>query len=145
MSRNSLLEASEIWSLSDSNWTRTHSHLVHKRTLNHLAKLAKWLTSRFTLKRVRYMTRTHSQMHRTDKYSQHSSILWPVWLNGWVFLYQLSVVGSSPVAVTYLLCICIVNALPLEFWICIFLKFVSRLFALSLIHIDIIHEDTPEK
>ena len=25
----------------DSNWTRTHNHLVHKRTLNHLAKLAK--------------------------------------------------------------------------------------------------------
>ena len=28
----------EIWSLSDYNWTRTHNHLVHKRTLNHLAK-----------------------------------------------------------------------------------------------------------
>ena len=26
---------------SDCNWTRTHNHLVHKRTLNHLAKLAK--------------------------------------------------------------------------------------------------------
>ena len=23
-----------------------------------------------------------SQIHRTDKYSQHSSIIWPVWLNG---------------------------------------------------------------
>ena len=30
----------EIWSLSDCNWTRTHCHLVHKRTLNPLAKLA---------------------------------------------------------------------------------------------------------
>ena len=27
--------------LSDCNWIRTHNHLVHKRTLNHLAKLAK--------------------------------------------------------------------------------------------------------
>ena len=27
--------------LSDCNWTRTHNHLVHKRTLNYLAKLAK--------------------------------------------------------------------------------------------------------
>ena len=36
------------------------------------------------------MTRTYSQMHRTDKYSQHSSIIWPVWLNGWVFVYELS-------------------------------------------------------
>ena len=33
----------EIWSLSDCNWTRTHNHWVRKRTLNHLAKLAKWL------------------------------------------------------------------------------------------------------
>ena len=27
--------------LNNCNWTRTHNHLVHKRTLNHLAKLAK--------------------------------------------------------------------------------------------------------
>ena len=35
--------------LFDCNWTRTHNHLVHKRTLNHLAKqasLAKWLSVR---------------------------------------------------------------------------------------------------
>ena len=25
----------------DSNWTRTHNHLVRKRILNHLAKLVK--------------------------------------------------------------------------------------------------------
>ena len=30
--------------LGDCNWTRTNNHLVHKRTLNHLAKLAKWLS-----------------------------------------------------------------------------------------------------
>ena len=29
-------------------------------------------------------------MHHTDKYSQTSSINWPVWLNGWVFIYKLS-------------------------------------------------------
>ena len=34
----------EIWSLSDCNWTRTHNHLVHKRALNHLVKLTKWLS-----------------------------------------------------------------------------------------------------
>ena len=27
--------------LFDCNWTRTHNHFVHKRTLNHLVKLAK--------------------------------------------------------------------------------------------------------
>ena len=33
--------------LSDCNGTRTYNHLVHKRTLNHLAKiLAKWLCVR---------------------------------------------------------------------------------------------------
>ena len=34
----------EIWRLSDCNWTRTQNHLVLKRTLNHLAELAKWLS-----------------------------------------------------------------------------------------------------
>ena len=29
----------DTWSLSDSNGTRTHNHLVHKRTLSHLAKV----------------------------------------------------------------------------------------------------------
>ena len=33
-----------IWSLSDCNWTRMHSHLVCKQTLNHLAKLTKSLS-----------------------------------------------------------------------------------------------------
>ena len=31
----------DIWSLSDSNGIRTHNYLVRKRTLNHLAKVAK--------------------------------------------------------------------------------------------------------
>ena len=36
----------------------------------------------FTLKGVRGMTRIYSQMHRTDKFSEHSSILCPVFPNG---------------------------------------------------------------
>ena len=36
----------------------------------------------FTLKRVRDMTRTYSLMHRTGKYSEQSSVIWPVWPNG---------------------------------------------------------------
>ena len=43
----------EIWSLSDCNWTRTQNHLVHKPTLNHLAKfnhLPKWLSVRLRIK-----------------------------------------------------------------------------------------------
>ena len=38
----------DIWGLRDSNIIRIHNHLVHKRTLNHLAKLAQipllWFT-----------------------------------------------------------------------------------------------------
>ena len=44
----------------------------------------------FTLKCVRGMTRIYSQMHRTGKYSEHSSSIWPVWPNGWVFVQELS-------------------------------------------------------
>ena len=33
-----------IWSLSDSNGIQTHNHFVSKKTLNHLVKLAKWLS-----------------------------------------------------------------------------------------------------
>ena len=41
---------SPIWSLSDSNEIRTHNHLVRKRTLNHLASFAKWLSVRLQTK-----------------------------------------------------------------------------------------------
>ena len=36
------------------------------------------------------MTRTYSHIHRTGKYSEHNSIIWSVWPNGWVFVYDLS-------------------------------------------------------
>ena len=45
---------------------------------------------RFTLKLVCDMIITYSQMDGTDNYSQHSSITWPVWLNGLVFVHELS-------------------------------------------------------
>ena len=45
---------------------------------------------RFTLKLVRYMIVRYSQMHGTDKYSQHSSIIGLVALMCWVFVYELS-------------------------------------------------------
>ena len=35
---------SNIWNLGGYNGIRTHNHLVHKWTLNHLARLAKWLS-----------------------------------------------------------------------------------------------------
>ena len=45
---------------------------------------------RFTLNLVHDIIITYSQMHRTDTYSQHTSIIWPVWLNDWVFVYELN-------------------------------------------------------
>ena len=43
---------------------------------------------RFTLILVHNMITTYSQMHHTDKFSQLSSIICPVWLNSWVFFYK---------------------------------------------------------
>ena len=37
-------EAINILKKGDCNGTRTHSHLVGKQTLNHLASFAKWLS-----------------------------------------------------------------------------------------------------
>ena len=94
----------KILSLSDCNGTRTRNQLVRKRTLNHLANgsdfapvsskelldIQATVECGFTLKRVCDIIKTYSQMRSTDKYSQHSSIIWPVWLNGCVFVYELS-------------------------------------------------------
>ena len=65
----------QIWRL-----LRTTSSLTFRQTIG----------CGFTLKLVRNMIIIHNQMHQTDEYSQHSSIIWPVWLNGWVLVYELS-------------------------------------------------------
>ena len=44
------------------------------------------------------MIRTYSQMDRTDKYSQHSLLFWPLLLRDLVFPYELSGCGSNHVA-----------------------------------------------
>ena len=49
----------------------------------------------FTLKWVRDIKRTCSQMYCTGKYSQVSSIIWSLWPNSWLFIYELSVCGSE--------------------------------------------------
>ena len=45
-------------------------------------KLCSCIECGLTLKHIRDMTRTYSQMQHTDKYSEHSSTIWPVWPNG---------------------------------------------------------------
>ena len=76
MLRNSLLETktSDIALVSSKEFLDIHATIK----------------CRFILKRVRDMIRTCSQMDRTDRYSEHSSIIWPVWLNSSVFVYELS-------------------------------------------------------
>ena len=49
--------------LRDYNWTRTHNHLVHKQTLNHLAKLAslaKWSSVRLWTKQLWFRVQLQS-------------------------------------------------------------------------------------
>ena len=54
------------------------------------------------------------QMHYTDKYSQHSSIICPVWLNGWVFVYELSGCGfeSGCSHLNFRFCTCFEQGVP---------------------------------
>ena len=48
----------------------------------HTLRISKQNECGCTLKLVCEMTIPYSQMHCTDKYSQQSSIIWLVWLNG---------------------------------------------------------------
>ena len=51
------------------------------------------LECRLTLKKVRDIIWTYSQMYRFDWNSQQSSIIWPIWLNGSMFVYEVSCSG----------------------------------------------------
>ena len=94
----------EIWSSSDCNWTRTHNHLVHKRTLNHLAKLVSlfrrvlfnltvfWYSSRFEHK-IRFNISTAGKVIQSSNFfilwrfkNPTSSVL--VFVGIWVVVYR---------------------------------------------------------
>ena len=68
----------------DCNWIRTNPQISDfaPASSKEFLDIQATIECGFTLKRVSDLIRTYSQMHRTDKYSQHSSIIWPVWLNG---------------------------------------------------------------
>ena len=86
MSRNSLLEPSAI-----SQVYLSHLNLRYRTVLSkELLDIQAVTECGFTLKCVLDMMTTYIQMQSTDKYSQHSSVILPVWLNGWVFVYELS-------------------------------------------------------
>ena len=68
-------------------------------SIKEFLKIRATTDSGFIVKLVHDMIKTYSHTHRTDKYLQHSSIIWAGWVNGWVFVYELSGCG-------------------LEFWYC---------------------------
>ena len=78
-----------IWILSNSNEIRSNN-LLRSRSSSRFRQTIEW---GFTLTLVRDIITTCSQMHRTDQNSQHSSVIWPVWLNPWVFGYKVSGCG----------------------------------------------------
>ena len=73
-----------------------------------------WFQSGFILKGVRDVAITYSQIHRADKYSEHSSVIWPDWPNGWVFAYELSGSGfeSSCSHLTFRFSACFKQGVP---------------------------------
>ena len=86
------LHSAVAWMLSDCNRIQTHNLLVPWISIIRQLPFIVY----FTLKGLQDLIKTHYQMHHTDKYSQHSSIIKiiikknkskPVCLNGWVFVY----------------------------------------------------------
>ena len=71
------------------------------------------LYSAFCLNVKELPSQSRRYMHCTDKCLQHSSIIWTVCLNGWVFVYKLSGCGFES-------CCCHLN--PWSWWCQLFLK-----------------------
>ena len=89
------LPQKDSFSPKEEKWTSPKKFSVFElaktiESLYNYSKLQATIECRLTLKRVRDMIKTYSQIHSTDKYSQHSSTILPVCLNGWVFACELS-------------------------------------------------------
>ena len=80
----------KIWCLSDCNLTQNHNPLVHKWTLSHLAKLAKWLSC------VEYL------------------YVWCIWLHFTVFIYELHGCRFEPTCshLNFRFCTCFKQGVP---------------------------------
>lgn len=55
-----------------------------------------------------WMIKVQESMYLTDKNSQNSSVVWPVWLISWVFLYEISscVFQSHCIHLVFRYCTC---------------------------------------
>ena len=70
----------------------------------------------FILKCVRDMIRRYSRMHRTDKYSERSSVIWSVRPNDWVFVYGLSGSGFESICSHKNEIICLTTSFTIPLW-----------------------------
>ena len=95
----------------DCNWTQSHDHLVHKRTLSHLAKLAYFKYDTISLNDWAALWVLFCAVHLTvcsyhvtymfqSEYTLYSClnvkellVRRPVWIKGWVFVDELSGCG----------------------------------------------------
>ena len=86
------LSKNEFWNLLPQkfNFQNAFSKNTFSKLLSQKIYFQKFFLEKIHLERL---IRTSSQMHRADKYSQHSSIICPIWLNVWVFVYKLSSCG----------------------------------------------------
>ena len=75
-------EHSTVWPNWPNNWVElwVPIYRVHLTVFFYHFHIVPWHSGKngFTLNRVHNMIRTYRQMHRTDKYSQISSIIWSV-------------------------------------------------------------------
>ena len=92
---------------SCNTWTSDIAPILSKEFLGIQATTE----CRFTLKCICDMMRTHSQMHHTNKYSKHSSI---IQLNSWVLIDDLSGCGfqSSCSHLHFKYCTCSEQGVP---------------------------------
>ena len=105
---------SQIGQMNDWRLLQARSFLTFRQTVE----------CGFTMKLVRDMIITYSQVHPTDKYSQHSSIVWPIWLNDWVFVYKLSGCGFES-------CCCHLINLYISYTLTIWLRNLNTGFTLN--------------
>ena len=81
-----------FYELSGCGFESLCSHLIFE--ISHLLWARNFLTFRKLqsvnlLQMCMWHNKNPHSIHHTDKYSQHNSIISPVWLNGWVFVYKL--------------------------------------------------------
>ena len=75
----------EIRSLSECNWTRTHNHLVRKRTLNHFGQLQSIKILLFT---VDIFLVTLFIINKNTKKRKHNKYPWFPNLKSWITDYS---------------------------------------------------------